>query len=363
MNSKGIMIALGVLAVLVVATIVVYRPTETATTAVTDPWSRFDRARVDHITIQRPPSAPSAERTMNFEKSGAAWRMTAPGQGPTEARSLEDLVDRFADMHVTSVAGRNRESYDDFEVDDEHAVRVTLKAGSATVLDVYVGASVEGGTAVRVPGRQEIYRVDQSLHSMVARVPRDWRDRDITRIERASVASVEWVNSHGTFRFDRNGETWVAAAGTTVPRLDTARVGSLVDTVTNLRATDFADARAATGITDASPLVRITTRGDAGASTTVVQLGGTSGENEAYAKRQDSPIVFVIGRTMADALNPDVGAFQAPLPVDGGATADASAEAPPPPSPPPGGQPNIPPEVMEQLRRAMQQQGGGGAPH
>src|SRR5205823_2844353 len=134
------------------------------------------------------------------------------------------------DMHVASVAGRNSRSYDDFEVDDARAVHVILKHGGSSLMEVLVGASVESGTAVRVPGHPEIFRVDQSVHTMVNRPPRDWRDRDVTKIERDHIRSVEWVNSHGTFRFDRNGETWAPAAGTTIARLDTARVGSLVDT-------------------------------------------------------------------------------------------------------------------------------------
>ncbi len=367
MNSKGIGIALGVLAVLVIATVLAYRQpaSETASTALTNPWPRLDKSRVDHVTIRRP-SAPAGQQTMEFEKQGGAWRMTSPGQGPTEARAVEDLLDRFAEMNVVAVAGRNASSYETFEVDDAHATRVTLKAGSTALVDVFVGTNIDSGTAVRVPGKTEIFRVDQSINGMVTRAPRDWRERNVTRVARDEVRAVEWANRNGTFRFTRSGDTWTAAPGTTVDRLDTAKVSSLVDAVTNLHASDFAEAGATTGIGNDSPRVTIETAGDGGEQRVVVRLGNNSGDQEAFAQREGSDVVYVISRSQADAINPSAASFQAPLPSDGGAdaaTADASAapSAAPQMPMPPGGSPQIPPQLMEQIRRQLQQQGG--APH
>ncbi len=379
MNSKGIGIALGVLAVLVIATILAYRPASTETTAaLTNPWQRLDKSRVDHVSIRRP-SAPANQQNLEFEKQNGAWRMTSPGVGPTEARALEDLLDRFAEMNVVSVAGRNTSSYETFEVDDAHATRVTLKTGSSALIDVFVGTNIDSGTAVRVPGKPEIFRVDQSINGMVTRAPRDWRERNVTRVSRDDVRAVEWVNRGHTYRFTRNGDTWTPAAGTVVDRLDTAKVNSLVDSVTNLHASDFAEAGASTGLTGDSPRVTIESASDAGDQRVTVRLGSNSGDQEAFAQREGADVVFVISRSQADAVNPELSAFQAPLPVDGGADA-AAADASAPPAPamggglppglqmpgmpaPGGGNAQIPPQLMEQIRRQLAQQQGGGAPH
>jgi hypothetical protein len=377
MNSKGIGIGLAVLAVLGGATAYVYRPQSADTSsaaAVSNPWGRVEAARVDHITIHRS-TGPDAQRTIELEKRGGAWVMTSPGRGPTEARAAEDLVDRFSNMKVTVVRARSASSHAAFEVDDAHATRVTLKNGTNTLVDVFVGATVGSGTAVRVPNRPETFEVDQSITSMVTREARDWRNREITHASRTEVQSVEWVNRNGTYRFNRNGETWTAAPGTTVERLDTARIGSLVDSVANLRATDFGAEGAPSGVAPDSPRVTLTTGGgDAAAQTVSVRLGNNNGDNESFAQREGVDTVFVVTRPMAESINPAVSAFQTPLPVDGGAAADASAPPAAPtaapggmpmgmPGAPGGGSPQIPPEVMEQLRRQLQQQGAGGAPH
>ncbi len=361
MNSKGLAIALGVLVALGATTAYVYRaPAPDVRTTPTNPWTRLDVTRVDHVTMVRP-TGPSDQRTIEFEKSGSAWRMTAPGRGPTEGRSVQELLERLQEMRVVGIAARNASSYETFEVDDGHATRVMVKQGTNVLLDVWVGTSVDSGTAVRVPGHTEVYRIDQSISHMVRREPRDWRDREITHATREQISRVEWVNRNGTFAFTRNGETWTAAAGTTVERLDTARVGSLVDSVANLRATDFAAGGAPTGITADSPRVTLTVSGDAGASTVVVKLGNNSGENEVFVQRDGSEVVCTISRSSGEAMNPTVTAFQMPAdagpPPDTGVAADtgAPAAAPALPSGPGGAQPSIPPEIMEQLRRQMQQ--------
>jgi hypothetical protein len=360
MNQKGILIALGILVVLGAATAVAYKPRAATDSAeeVRDPWQRLDKDRVDHLTLVRPGTTGTQPTTLEFEKRHGQWRMTAPGQGPTEPNTVTELVDNLARMHVTSVAARRAASYTDFEIDDAHAVRVTLKAGGAALLDLFVGQSVDGGTAVRVPNRPEVWRADQSIHFMVNRAPRDWRDRDITHLERARVRSVEWRNTHGTFRFERNGESWTAAAGTTVPNLDTARVNAMVDSVINLRASDFAEASAQTGLTDTSPQVTITTDGDGG-GTLSVRLGGPAGENESHVRREGSDIVYIIGRTMAESLDPSLTNFQAPPVVDAGTTdAAAAAPTPAPPTPAlggPGGAQGLSPEAMQRIQQAMEQ--------
>lgn len=370
MNSKGIGIGLGVLVVLGGLTAYVYRPQpadSNSTAAVSNPWPRVDAARIDHVTLRRQ-TGPEAGRVIELEKRGTSWVMTAPGRGPTAGTSVEDLVRNFADMNVTMVRGRNPSSHATFEVDDEHAVRVTLKAGASTVVDVFVGAGVGGGTAVRVPSRPETFEVNQSVSSAVQRSARDWRDRQITQL--SNVQSVEWVNRNGTFHFNRSGNTWTAAAGTTVARLDTARIDSLVSSLSGLQATDFAAEGAASGVGPDSPRVVLTTGGgDAAVTTTTVRLGNNSGDNESFVQREGTDTVFVVTRATVESINPAVTAFQTPLPVDGGTAADASAPAAAPAAPPPGlpggpgGSPQIPPELMEQIRRQMQQQAAGGAPH
>jgi hypothetical protein len=139
---------------------------------------------------------------------------------------VQDLLNRLNDMHVVSRRATQAASHTQFNIDDAHGTRITLKAGGTVLLDLVVGDAVGAGTSVRRPGANEVFEADQSLSSMLSQQPRDWRNREITRVERGQVTRVEWVNPNGTFTFTRSGETWTPA--TPIERLDTARVGAVV---------------------------------------------------------------------------------------------------------------------------------------
>ncbi len=352
--DKRLYIALGVLVLLGVGVFFTYRKgAEDAAERITDPWRRIDRAQVDRIVIARPNNAPSVELT----KRDNHWVMSQPAQGPADEQAVNDALEALSEMHVASIATRETSSHDEMEVDSAHAIHVQLFHGPASLLDIFVGKNLDGGTAVRTATRPLVYRVDRSIRFSLSKEPREWRDRQITHIERAHVRSVEWVNPRGTFHFDRNGDTWTAAAtNPAIERLDTARLNQTVTNLLELRAMDFAAAGATTGIGATSP--RVTIAVDNGEPVTL-KLGGPSGDNETYVQRQGSDAVYTFGRTHAAEVDFDPATVQAPAPPpasDGGdASTDAAAAPAAPPSAPSDA--GIPPEVMEQIRRQLQQRG------
>jgi hypothetical protein len=356
MEKNRLYIALGVLAALVLATYLAYRKPATEESArIADPWRRIERAQITKLVIRRPGNEPA----IDLEKRDNKWFMNQPGQGPADEIAVNDALEALSEMHVASVAAREPSSHAELEVDDAHALHVTLFRGGSPALDVFVGKNLDGGTAVRVPGNPTVYRVDRSIRYSLSKEPREWRDRAITHLERDHVRSVEWVNSRGTFRFDRNGDTWTPAPGNPpVERLDTARVNQTVVNLLDLRAMDFAAPGASTGITPASP--RVTINVDNGSPVTL-RLGGTASEGEVYVQREGSDIVYTVGHSHAAEIDLAPATIQAPAPSDGG-TGDASAAADTGAAPAPAaggatGGGSIPAEVMEQIRRQLQQRG------
>lgn len=354
MEKNRLYIALGVLAVLVLATFLAYRkPADEGPEQLQDPWRRIDRNQITKMVIRRPGNDPAIE----LEKRDNKWHMNQPAQGPADESAVNDALEALSEMHVASVAAREPSSHAEMEVDDAHALHVTLFRGSSQALDIWVGKNLDGGTAVRVPGSPLVYRVDRSIRYSLSREPREWRDRQITRIERDHVRSVEWVNARGTFKFDRNGDTWTpAASNPRIDRLDTAKVNQTVINLLDLRAMDFAAPGANTGITATSPRVTITV--DNGSPITL-RLGGTANEGEVYVQREGSEIVYTIGRSHSAEIDIDPASFQAPPPPDA-ATGDASTDAATTDAAAgdaSSGSAVIPPEVMEQIRRQLQQRG------
>ncbi len=371
MGKNRLFISLGVVAVLLVGAIfAMRRPSGDAVERPRDAWSRIDRTQVTRLIIQR---AGANERAVEIEKRSDVWTMTAPAQGPADTQAVTDALDQISEMRVESIAARESSSYDDLEVDAAHAIHLQVFRGATRALDVWVGRNIDGGTAVRVEGRREVFRVDRSIRNTLSKEVREWRDRNITRIDRTHIRTVEWRNANGTWTFNRNGDTWQLPSGApAIERLDTARVNQTIENLRELRATDFAAATASTGITDNSPRVTITT--DDGGAPLVLILGSNAGESEVHVQRQGSPIVYTVGRSHSEEINVTLERFQSPPPAPEGGTGDASTDAAGSPAPialpmggggppgaggPPGGPggQQIPPEMMERIRAQLQQRG------
>lgn len=372
MERNKLYVALAVLAALVVATYFAYRkPSDDGPARVEAPWRSIERDQITKLVIERPNNGGRIE----LEKRDDKWFMNAPARGPADTQAVNDALEALAGMHVASVATREAASHAEMEVDAAHATHLQLFRGANTAMDIFVGKSLDGGTAVRGTSGPLVYRVDRSIRSQLTKEAREWRDRDVTKLTRDNVRAVVWTNPRGTWRFERNGDTWTAAAANpAVERLDTARVNQIVTNLLEVRATDFAADGANTGLSDASPSVRFEM--SSGDPVTLRVGSQNASESEVYVSRSGRDEVFTVNRTRRGEIDLEIAQIQAPVPVEAGAGADASAAPSAAPSAPAaapggsaGGNPSIPPEIMEQIRRQLQQRGmqggppGGAPPH
>lgn len=367
-GNNRLFIAAGVLAVLAGGVWYVNREKpEERQERVTDPWSAIQRDQVTRFVIDPAGDTPAIE----LEKRDNKWFMNQPGRGPADESQVTSMLGSLADMHADSITAREAASHAALEVDSAHAVHLQVFRGSTKVFDGWVGKDLDGGTAVRFEGDSRVFRVRGLERFRLQNAPREWRNRTITSVERAHIRFVQWQDPTGTYRFDRSGDTWTAAAtNPAIARLDTARVNQLVTNLIALNASDFAADNATTGLSDTSPSFTIDV--DNGPAV-VLRVGQNSGDSDVFVKRGDSDVVFVASRANAGAIDFDVESVQTPLPPEGGTgDASAAAAAPEPMGMPggPGGMPiqlggpggpggpggQIPPELMRQIQQQIQQQ-------
>jgi hypothetical protein len=356
-GNKRLFIAAGVLAVLAGGVWYVNRdkPEERAE-RITDPWSAIQRDQVTRLVIDPPGDAPAIE----LEKRDNKWMMNQPARGPADESQVTSMLSSLADMHADSITARESSSHELLEVDSAHAIHLQVFRGSTKLFDGWVGKDLDGGTAVRFEGDSRVYRVRGLERFRLQNAPRDWRDRTITNIERSHIRFVQWQDSTGTYRFDRNGDTWTAATSNPrIPRLDTARVNQLVTNLISLRASDFAADNANTGLSNTSPSFTIDV--DNGPAV-VLRIGNNSGDSDVFVKRDDSDVVFIASRATAGAIDFDIESVQTPLPPEGG-TGDASATSAQNTGSSSGSDAGsgasaaqIPEEVMRQIQQQIQRQ-------
>lgn len=324
------------------------------------------RDRIDEIEIRRP-----NEAAIRLVKHGTSWRLAAPVDADASQSAVSTALDKLVELEVTGIAATRRENHARLEVDDAHAVRVIVRHGTETLVDLLIGAYKGGNTMVRVHGQDRVLAVEGSIKFAFNKEPKDWRDRTITSLAADDVREISFASTKGRFHFIKTGSDWGQAPGEApLARFAPSKVQSLVASLMRVSAVDFGEpsvTREAAGIRDDGATVSMQLSSDGGPSQVLLHIGNARGEGdrEYYMTREGSDVLFVISKYLADRMQPDGDQFQNPL--------DAGVPPPPAANPPSIGMPpgaggggqQIPPEVMEQLRRQLQQQGGGGGgpPH
>jgi len=315
------------------------------------PTIELDREAITALEITRP-----GDGRVVLSKVDDAWWVIEPLEATADRNNVDSALSRLAELELSRVVATKPDHYARLQVDDENAVRVTVKAGDETLSELMVGKYGNGMTMVRIDERKEVFGASGSLRYAFDRELKAWRDRKVVSVKPEDVQSIRFEGPKGTFAFERDGEAWAAREGNkALGSFDPKQVSGTVSSTARLVASDFAapdisEARA--GLTEPRATVTLTSTGNP--EPIVLELGAATEQgDEVYLRRRGETTVYVISQYLADRLQPDAAAFQAP-------------STPPPASPaqPPVGrqqQPQLPPEVMEQLReqiRAQQEQQG-----
>jgi len=317
------------------------------------PAIELDKTAITALEITRP-----EDGRVVLLKVEDSWRVMEPVEAAADQNNVDSALNRLADLEISRIVATKPDHYERLQVDEASAVRVTVKAGDETLSELFVGKYGNGMTMVRIDERSEVFGARGSLRYAFDRELKAWRDRKVVNVKPEDVESIRFEGPKGTFAFERDGDAWVARKGNkALGDFDSKQVSGTVSTAARLVASDFAasdisEARA--GLTEPRATVTLTSTGNP--DPIVLELGASTDQgDELYMRRRGAPTIYVISRYLADRLQPDAAAFQAP------STPPPGSPAPPPAGPATGGQqqPQLPPEVMEQLReqiRAQQEQ-------
>jgi hypothetical protein len=189
-------------------------------------------AAVTRIELSRPDDEdPTRRSTIVLERSGEAWRVTAPLRTPASADKVAALLANLCDLHLWKRLDPGVSFYDQYDLSDAKALHVVaqtgMKATRRTVVDFFAGRSSLQGQLVRLPGTPGMFAmVNEGAHGyqgfLYTRDLRSWRDPSVLSFDEAQVDSVEIANGHGLFAFTRQGAGW---AGTFAPRRRDGAVG------------------------------------------------------------------------------------------------------------------------------------------
>lgn len=314
MANKRLAIASVLLVALVGVTVVTMNKREEdvkAPAATTVELPKVDTDAVDTLEVAAP-----KKPKVKLVKGADGWRVAEPVDAAADQKVVQAAVDKLAELEVTGVAATNDKNYELLEVTPEKAAHVVAKKGDEVLADLYVGRYRSGSTMVRKEGDVPVVSVKGSIRYAFMKEVREWRDREVAKVEADQVTELELVNKKGSFRFVKEGDEWKQAPGEkAIEDFDGSKVGSIVGSAASLRAVDFADEDVTAEEAEVGPDAKRTATltvagGDAGVGEQIVYRIGRKKSGNYYLMRDGNDTIYLVSSWIADRLTSGVDGFQ-----------------------------------------------------
>jgi hypothetical protein len=237
---------------------------------------KFDRAAADRITVTEGAS------TIEFTKDGMDWRIAKPIAARADSAAIEGLLTRLSSTFMQKIVEPEAANVAKYGL-DRPALTASVTGGGSTAR-LMIGRVDEGARFARDSGRPEVFTVEETLFTELAKDAPDYRRKDLFDARSFTANRIEIRRGADMLAFDKSGtgegEMWKNAAGQTV---DLMKVEDLLSKLTNIRAVTFENAVPASL---KMPNLTVTIRFDT-SKTETVTFGGSGAD--VVATRADEP--------------------------------------------------------------------------
>lgn len=286
---------------------------DTPETSVPTPYSIAAVEGLSQIEVSR---ADGESGEIVLEKGPDTWTMTQPVESPLDEKVVESINEVFSSRIATDDLGLSEDKLAEYELDDDGGVDVALfSAGSEPDATFRVGKemTVEATRARRSFIRADdgaIYRARKSLE-FLRKPASELRSRLIFSADRAGFESISIKRGDETLLLKKDSEADSWSLSESPVELERASVTGLVSTLSNLKATGFAD-----GVTEAEvgldePDAVITTK--PGEET--LNLSVSLHEGTYYVKKHKSDFIYEVAEHVGKRLNATLNDLRSKTPV------------------------------------------------
>jgi hypothetical protein len=364
-------IAIAVLVILAVAVLLIFRERpsdekkDIASAIAPVPAEKFDTIRIKRFEGR---DDDAVLENVVLKKKDGVWRMAEPVDYAITEGSATRMAEALGELKVIDVISENKENHANFEVDDRHGIEVTALEGEKELAHLIVGKSKSGMTFVRIPGKDEVYRIQGYHRTAFNKSVENLRDKSVTDVDLVDVKKITFANTDQELVLERTGEgseAGISPVGAKIKNFDETKAKNLMRSAVKMNARAFVDEDLPpekTGLTgDAAKLV-IESASSGEPETVTVWIGNDQeGKQQTYAKTSVSNQIFLIAKTTADKLKVKKDDFArtdeevakeeerkkkaAEAAVERGAQVPAMSGSP--------GTQQIPPDVMRKIQAQM----------
>jgi len=291
-----------------------------------------DKAKASGLTL----SAAGAE-TIELQKEGESWKLTAPFAAPADSSAVDSILTSLEKLEADELLAEQVTDFAQYGLDSpSRKVQAKLEGQEAQLAVEFGAKSPDGGSVyARKPGEDKVYLVPAWVEGSFEKKPFDLRDRDLLKVKRDDVRSLEVAGPEGGFALARTDAGEWAFTRPLATRAGRWSVDGLLGTIESLRM----DSVAGEDVKDAKELARyglarpsrtvtlVTSDGQA----RTLEIGGAApdpnpsptpspspGEKpeapkptKYYARKAGSGLVAVIPAALADDLAKGMGELRA----------------------------------------------------
>lgn len=187
------------------------------------------------------------------------WKVAKPLDAPANQANVKSLIDNLEKLQIQELITKSPDGYAKYELEGDKAIHVVAYKGADKLLDMTFGKSGSRGQMARIAGVDGVYVVKGFSSFVYGRELKNWRNTDLWKLEDKDAVGVEIDNDHGRFVFSKKDDKWSGELtprkdGTLEPKpvkwdkFDPKKVEDMLRAYKALRATDFAEKDADTGV-------------------------------------------------------------------------------------------------------------------
>ncbi len=190
----------------------------------------IDSAAVQKVEIV------SSNGAVTLEKRGVEWRVTMPVDDRADNANIGQLLQRASGLRVKSIISTRPDKHALFNVDSA-GTRVTVTQTDMEPVTFIVGknSSSFGETYVRGGNSDEVALVDGSFPWVFNRPVREWRDRTLLSLPRASITEIGFRYGDTTFALSFVDSVWKVGSAAA----NQSTVSGLLTSLSSLQCDDF----------------------------------------------------------------------------------------------------------------------------
>jgi hypothetical protein len=297
-NTRLLASAIAFVACAVTAVVSVRRPALGVNPNVTAP---FRAGKIDTLEVTA-----RGEHTTIRRRADGVW-VTAPVTYVADPGGANAAFEAIEKLDPNAIVTTRDQRYEELQVDPAHGIAVRALLGDRAKLDLVIGKKLDDGTLVRLrqpAGTTDpVWHLTGDLRALFDKVTAEWRDRSVTTFTPADASEIAVDTRDGEHLVVR-GEPlptppaphlprkWtLVRSSRDIPVLDEWVPNELVKTMSDLKASDFADgvAPAAAGLDPPALTITVTLKGG---EKDVLLIGNAAGADESYVKTTEGPQIF-----------------------------------------------------------------------